>query len=51
MQFVSELSGKHKQLKPERLRGENFASFKTEEEADLPLSYSVFVKSSHPCRP
>lgn len=38
MQFVSELSGKHKGLKPERVREEKFASFKTEEAADLPLT-------------
>lgn len=40
-----ELSGKHKGLKPERLRGGKFASFKTEEEANLTLTLSVFVKS------
>lgn len=38
MQFVSELSGKHKRLKSERLRGGKFASFTTEEEANLTLT-------------
>lgn len=38
MEFVSELSGKHKGLKPGQLRGGRFASFKTEEEASLTLT-------------